>query len=64
MGRPPVPVEVQRQFWISVAAGLSVVDAGAVCGVSRPTAQRLFARSGGVMPSLKSHAGRPPREDG
>jgi IS30 family transposase len=39
---------------MAVAAGLSVVDAGAGCGVSRPTAQRLFARSGGVMPSLKS----------
>ena len=63
MGRPPVPVEVQRQFWISVAAGLSVVDAGAVCGVSRPTAQRLFARSGGVMPSLKSPR-RPPAAGG
>jgi IS30 family transposase len=63
MGRPPVPVEVQRQFWIAVAAGLSVVDAGAVCGVSRPTAQRLFARSGGVMPSLKSPR-KPPAAGG
>ena len=63
MGRPPVPVEVQRQFWISVAAGLSVVDAGAVCGVSRPTAQRLFARSGGVMPSLKGPR-KPPAAGG
>jgi IS30 family transposase len=53
MGRPPVPVEVQRWFWVGVAEGLSVVDAGAACGVSRPTAQRVFARSGGVMPSLK-----------
>lgn len=51
MGRPPVPSEVQREFWRGVAEGLSVVDAGAACGVSRPTAQRLFSRSGGVMPS-------------
>jgi IS30 family transposase len=47
-------VEVQRRFWQEVAGGLSVVDAGAVVGVSRPTAQRLFARSGGVMPSIKN----------
>jgi IS30 family transposase len=53
MGRPPVPLEVQRRFWEGVAEGLSVVDAGVACGVSRPTAQRLFARSGGVMPSLR-----------
>ena len=42
MPRPPVPVEVQRRFWQQVAAGLSVIDAGAASGVSRPTAQRLF----------------------
>jgi len=53
MGRPPVPVEVQRRFWERVAEGFSVIDAGAAAGVSRPTAQRLFARSGGVMPALK-----------
>jgi len=53
MGRPPVPLEVQRRFWEGVAEGLSVVDAGLRSGVSRPTAQRLFARSGGVMPSLR-----------
>ena len=56
MGRPPVPVEVQREFWRGVAAGLSVVDAGASAGVSRPTAHRLFARSGGVMPSMRNSA--------
>jgi IS30 family transposase len=53
MGRPPVPVEVQRRFWDGVSAGLPVIDAGAACGVSRPTAQRLFSRSGGVMPALR-----------
>ena len=52
MGRPPVSVEVQRVFWGAVVAGSSVVDAGVVAGVSRPTAQRLFARSGGVVPSI------------
>ena len=51
MPRPPVPVEVQRRFWERVAEGFSVVDAGVLVGVSAPTVWRLFARSGGVMPS-------------
>ena len=54
MPRPPFPVEVQKRFWERVAEGLSVVEAGGAVGVSRPTAQRLFSRSGGVMPSLKA----------
>ena len=53
MGRPRFCIEVERVFWQQVAGGLSVVEAGVVAGVSRATAQRLFARSGGVMPSLK-----------
>jgi IS30 family transposase len=53
MGRPPVPIEVQRAFWQRVGEGFSVVDAAAACGVSRPTAQRLYARSGGVIPGLR-----------
>lgn len=52
MGRPPVPIEVQRRFWQEVQRGLSVVEAAAGVGVSRPTGQRLFARSGGVTPTL------------
>ena len=52
MGRPPIAIEVERRFWQQVRAGLSVVDAAAACGVSRPTGQRLFARCGGVTPSL------------
>ncbi len=47
-------------FWKRVAEGLSVVDAGAVAGVSRSTAQRLFARSGGVIPTQR----RPHRAPG
>jgi transposase, IS30 family len=50
MGRPPVRMEVQAEFWVGVAEGLSVIDAGARAGVSRPTAQRLFSTAGGVMP--------------
>ena len=49
VGRPPVRVEVRKAFWREVAAGRSVVDAGLVVGVSRPTAQRLYSRSGGVI---------------
>jgi IS30 family transposase len=53
VGRPRFCIEVERVFWQQVAVGLSTVEAGVVAGVSRATAQRLFARSGGVMPSLK-----------
>src|SRR6478609_3049237 len=52
MGRPPIPIVVEREFWVQVRAGLSVVDAAVVAGVSRASGQRLFARSGGVIPSL------------
>ena len=52
MGRPPIPIEVEREFWVQVRSGLSVVDAAVSAGVSRPSGQRLFARSGGVIPSL------------
>ena len=52
MGRPPVAIEVERGFWQQLRAGCSVVQAAAAVGVSRPTGQRLFARSGGVSPSL------------
>jgi len=53
VGRPRFCIEVERVFWQQVAQGDSTVEAGVVAGVSRATAQRLFARSGGVMPSLK-----------
>jgi transposase, IS30 family len=52
MGRPPVPIELQRGFWQQVRVGLSVVEAAAAAGVSRATGQRLFSGSGGVTPSL------------
>jgi transposase, IS30 family len=44
---------MQRRFWEQVAVGLSVVDAAAASGVSRATAQRVYSRSGGVMPTLR-----------
>ena len=63
MGRPRFSTEVQRVFWQAVAEGLSVVAAGWVAGVSRATAQRLFSRSGGVIPSLVA-ARKSPAEGG
>lgn len=52
MARPRLSIEVQRRFWQQVAAGVSVTNAGALVGVSRPTAWRFFAASGGVIPSI------------
>src|SRR4029078_6356829 len=52
MGRRGVSLAVQRVFWRQVRDGVSVVDAAGVAGVSRPTGQRLFSRSGGVIPSF------------
>jgi IS30 family transposase len=63
LGRPPVPVEVQARFWARVGEGFSVVDAAAAVGVSRPTGQRLFSRSGGVIPAL-ARASSPTRAYG
>ena len=49
MGRPPWPREKQKGFWRHVAAGVSITDAAAAVGVSRPVVYRWFAASGGVM---------------
>jgi transposase, IS30 family len=47
------------RFWEAVRQGLLVEEAAAVAGVSRPTAWRLFAASGGVMPSIPQPPARP-----
>ena len=52
MGRPGFPVEVQRSFWQRVREGWSVPEAGRSVGVSKATAERFFARSGGVIPAF------------
>lgn len=52
MVRPRLSIEVQRKFWQQVVAGESVTNAGALVGVSRATAWRFFAESGGVIPSI------------
>ena len=50
MGRPALPVEVQRRFWVMVRAGSVPGDAADAIGVSRTVAWRWFREAGGVMP--------------
>jgi transposase, IS30 family len=52
MGRPPIPVEVQRGFWQSIRHGLRVEAAAVSVGVSADTGERWFSRRGGVIPSI------------
>jgi transposase, IS30 family len=50
MARPGLPSVVRRRFWQAVRGGLSVTDAAAAAGVSRPTGYRWFREAGGVIP--------------
>jgi len=51
-GRPTMNGrEVQRQFWLRVAEGLSSEDAGPVVDVSTPVGARWFREGGGIPPS-------------
>ena len=59
MGRPPFPEVRVAVFWKAVRAGLLIDDAAAVAGVSRSVGWRLFAASGGVMPSIARPAVQP-----
>ena len=54
MGRPALPVEVQRRFWVMVRAGSVPGDAADAIGVSRTVAWRWFREAGGVIPALVS----------
>lgn len=51
-GRPPVRRDVERGFWVKVAAGLSSEEAAIACGVSGPVGVRWFRVRGG-MPSMQ-----------
>jgi IS30 family transposase len=51
-GRPPVRRDVERGFWVKVAAGLSSEEAAIACGVSGPVGGRWFRERGG-MPSIQ-----------
>jgi len=51
-GRPPIPMEVRRRFWMLIRAGLLMTEAGVVAGVPHATAVRWFHQAGGVIPSI------------
>lgn len=50
MGRPAIPVAVQRKFWAAVRSGMVVAEAAAFAGVSKTVTWRWFRHVGGVMP--------------
>ncbi|MCF6509801.1 IS30 family transposase [Blastococcus sp. MG754426] len=50
-GRPPVLRDVERAFWVKIAAGLTSEDAAVACGVSASVGSRWFRERGG-MPSI------------
>src|SRR3954452_12310905 len=58
-GRPRFAREVERRFWRSVAAGLSIQDAAASAGVSDTKGRQWFTQAGGMSPvSLTPSSGR------
>ena len=52
MGRPPLPREVHRLFWLQVSAGLQSSRAAVSIGVSHTAGDRWFAEAGGVPPRI------------
>ncbi len=50
MGRPALPIGVQRRFWSWIRAGEVLEDAARAAGVSKTVAWRWFREAGGVMP--------------
>jgi len=49
-GRPPPRREVEREFWLRIAEGLTSEDAAAAVGVSQPVGTRWFRHGGGMSP--------------
>ena len=49
-GRPPVRRDLERAFWVQIAAGLTSEDAAVACGVSAPVGSRWFRHAGGMPP--------------
>ncbi|WP_137158879.1 IS30 family transposase [Blastococcus sp. CCUG 61487] len=47
-GRPPIRRDVERAFWVKIAAGLTSEDAALACGVSGPVGSRWFRERGGM----------------
>jgi hypothetical protein len=46
-GRPPIGRDVERTFWVKIAAGLTSEDAAVACGVSGLVGSRWFRERGG-----------------
>jgi IS30 family transposase len=59
MGRPAIPVAVQREFWAAVRAGMVVAEAASATGVSITVAWQWVRQVGGVMPSDFSNSPEP-----
>jgi transposase, IS30 family len=56
-GRPRLPREVRRRFWVAVRAGDAVADAAVGAGVSSMTGLRWFREAGGVIPVIQEPSG-------
>jgi IS30 family transposase len=53
MGRPDLPVEVQRRYWQLIRdQKLAPLDAARVLGVGETTGYKWFRQAGGVIPSM------------
>jgi IS30 family transposase len=59
MGRPAIPVAVQREFWAAVRAGMVVAEAASATGVSITVAWQWVRQVGGVMPPDFSNSPEP-----
>jgi IS30 family transposase len=59
MGRPAIPVAVQREFWAAVRAGMVVAEAATATGVSITVAWQWVRQVGGVMPPDFSNSPEP-----
>jgi IS30 family transposase len=51
MGRPALPMDLQRRFWSMMRTGIVLDDAAASVGVSKTVAWRWFREAGGVLPA-------------
>lgn len=50
-GRPKLPREWRRRFWVGVREGLGVEEAALRAGMSHTSGKRVFRQSGGVNPT-------------
>ena len=50
-GTPPIRRDLEREFWVKIAAGMTSEDAAVAGGVSGPVGSRWFRECGG-MPSI------------